>query len=208
MASPSLVAHASPAAASPLQKRKRSPTTIIIEDTESDDVMSTPKKRRGNAGVPTEVAPSAKARNLSTSRIGSGGPDHERHWTVPKAHRLPNSRQCSHQNTFSMTKISNVDKSRRLPDPLQPTISLARPPRLHASSEPANSEFPRSNDNMSETFTTSRSSVVSKKKNMVWNRECHFSSEVALCRMISVIYLCEASQMYSPGCHKYIHKDP
>lgn len=179
MKSPSLVAHASPAAAAPLQKRKRSPTTITIEDTESEDVMSTPKKRRGNAGVPTEVAPGAKARNLSTSQIGSGDLDHKRHWTVPKTHRSPNSRQCSHQNTSSMTRISNVDKSRRLPDPLQLAISLTKSPRLHASSEPANSEVPINNDNISETLTTSRSSVVSKKKNMVWNRECHFFSGVA-----------------------------
>lgn len=39
-------AHASPAAATPLQKCKVSATTIVLEDSESEDIMPTPKRRR------------------------------------------------------------------------------------------------------------------------------------------------------------------
>lgn len=184
MAGPSHVALASPAAATNLHKRKHPASTIILEDSESEGVMPTLKKRR---------------ENVLASRKTNGSPEsHEWH---------PYSKLSRGIN-------SNMEKSRRLTAPLPPAVDMVEPvlhksnePLTPGANEelmirnrninidnlPTASKEPTTmnvatatngfvarafatvsptNDNNSKGFTTSKSVAMSdlqKKKNIVWN---------------------------------------
>lgn len=180
------VAHASPPAATPLQERKRSATTIVLEDSESEDIMPTPKRRR-------DTVPESR-----------------------RTHRSPASYRRHPQNIFSRDRNSNVEKFPRLTTPLPPATALVEPvlrksdeplvtetPRNNANEDlflrngdidvnslpavgkaprpgtaarriiaKANTTLPPTNDNISESFATSKNlatSALQKRKNMVWN---------------------------------------
>lgn len=203
MAGPSLVARASPAAATLLQTRKRAAHTIFLEDSESEDVTPPLKKRRDN---------------VSASR---------------KPHRSPDSPQRHPQNTFSRGGNNSVAKSIRSTAPFPPVVDLVEPvshlapenqnPRNNingdsilrsgtidvdkmaaASKEPttrnaaiatneivarADATLSPTNDNSSKRVTTSNSVATSdmqKKKNIVWNRKHPLFSEV--CRIASFFH--------------------
>ena len=199
-------AHASPAAATLLQERKRSATTIVLEDSESEDIMPTPKRRR-------DTVPASQ-----------------------RIHRSPASHRRHFQNRFPRDRNSNVEKSGRLTPPLPPATALVeqvlrksdeplvkgnpcnnanedlvlRNGDIDVDSLPAVGKAPRpgtaarriiakanttlspTNDNISGHFVTSKNlatSTLQKRKNMVWKCKHLFSSEVCLIESYLTIML-------------------
>ena len=136
MALASPVTHASPAAVTALRKRKGSATTTNFNDSESEHIIKLPKRRRGNAELPSKVDLGAKPSNLSKSQMLSGSKGHERPRTVPKAPRSPNTNQSRPQNSSSKINDHTVDKSRQIPGSPGPAVDLRESPILHTWRQP------------------------------------------------------------------------
>lgn len=188
MARASLLTHASPAAATSLEKRKRPATTIIVDDSESEDVVPTPKKRRDNVSAlrKTNILPDLHPRHVHNAS------SRDRRINVEKSRRLtaalPSAiypvepeMHVSNERLASGIRRNNADEKlvhRNGGIHVGGLPGASRGPRLGNAATTINgadATISPTNDNNSETSTTSRTltmSAMQKQKNMVWNRKC------------------------------------